>query len=87
MITDIGSQDEFAEALKSDKLVVAMFKAKWCRSCKSMGMPFKKLVNKHGGDNIEYCFIDYNACTEVCKEQDVTSLPTFKFFKDGLEVF
>jgi thioredoxin 1 len=64
-----------------------MFKAKWCRSCKSMTMPFKKLVNKYGGDNIEYCFIDYNHCVELCKENDVKSLPTFKFFKGGEEVF
>ena len=48
LIIDIDTPEQYHELLKSDKITFVMYKAKWCRACKSMTMPVKKLVNMYG---------------------------------------
>lgn len=85
---DIVDKAHIDKCLETDKLVVVMIKAKWCRLCNSMKQPFKRLVQSHGADYADYCMVDFNECKELCKDEfNVSKLPTFKIFKNGEEVF
>jgi len=85
---DIEDKAHIEKCLETDKIVVVMIKAKWCRLCNSMKQPIARMVKKHGHDNAEYCLVDFNHCQEYCKgDLKISKLPTFKVFKNGEEVF
>ena len=63
-----------------------MYKAKWCRLCKKMKRDMAILKNKHG-DDVTFGGVDANDNNGTVRNQRVTSLPTFVFYKAGEEVF
>ena len=69
-----------------DKLIVVMYKAKWCRACKQMKQVMKQFQRKYGED-ITFGGVDFNYNKETCRNQNVTSLPTFIYYKAGKEVY
>jgi thiol:disulfide interchange protein len=68
LMTEIVDKAQIDKTIsESDKIVVVMIKAKWCRLCNSMKQPIDRLVKKHGYDNAEYCLVDFNNCQDYCK--------------------
>jgi non-homologous end joining protein Ku len=41
-----------------------------------MGVPFKQLVRKHG-EKVQFITVDFNACKEICEEEEIKALPGF----------
>ena len=71
---------------EDDKLIIVMYKAKWCRACKQMKQVMARIKKKHG-DNITFGGVDFNYNGGTVRNQRVTSLPTFVFYKSGQEVY
>lgn len=86
---ELRTWPEFNEKVlgnKEDKLIIVMFKAKWCRACKQMKQVMSRFKKKHG-ENIIFGGVDFNYNSGTVRNQKVTSLPTFVFYKSGEEVF
>eukprot|EP01111_Echinosteliopsis_oligospora_P019650 TRINITY_DN95_c0_g1_i1.p1 TRINITY_DN95_c0_g1~~TRINITY_DN95_c0_g1_i1.p1 ORF type:complete len:119 (+),score=28.37 TRINITY_DN95_c0_g1_i1:38-358(+) len=64
------------------KLVVVDYSAEWCGPCKMIGPHFTKLSEQY--NNAVFIHVDIDELGEVAA--DVSSVPTFKFFKNGSEV-
>ncbi len=72
----------FQEALASGKPVLADFFATWCGPCKMMGPIVDELADLFDGKAI-VGKIDVDECMELAEEYEITTVPTFMFFKHG----
>ena len=83
----INSLDEMKKAVAATvggKPLVVDFKAEWCNPCKQIGPIYKDMIVQYPELVMRQC--DMDAVQEVGQEYQVTSLPTFKVFKNGTEV-
>ncbi|ODV63541.1 thioredoxin family protein [Ascoidea rubescens DSM 1968] len=81
MVQTLTSKTDFEAAIKSEKLVVVDFFATWCGPCKMIAPILEKLSEKHTG--VSFYKVDVDAVPDVSHDQDITAMPTLKFFKDG----
>jgi thiol-disulfide isomerase/thioredoxin len=75
------SQDNLANIISDNKVVIVQFSATWCGNCRIMKPKFKKLSS----ENEEAVFIiaDAEKFPESRKLADVSNLPTFATFVGG----
>jgi thioredoxin 1 len=76
-VISVTSVDEIPKTGK----VVIDFYANWCGPCKKLSPEFARLSNEY--ENITFVKVDSDEADELCKEYQVTALPTIIFIKDG----
>lgn len=75
------TKDNLDETLKSNPLLVVDFWATWCPPCRAMAPMFDKLGAKH--TDFLFAKVDVDAQPEIAEKYQVSSIPTFLFFKNG----
>ena len=78
------SQDNLAEIVSANKTVVVQYSAGWCGNCKIMKPKFKKLSSEN--ENVTFIIVDAEKFPGSRKLADVSNLPTFATFVDGVFV-
>merc|ERR1740129_668140 len=73
MLTDAG-----------EGLVLVDFTATWCGPCQRIAPFFAKLADDN--PTVVFAKVDVDANEETAKAYDVSSMPTFKAFRNGAEV-
>lgn len=81
MIKLIGNETELSEELNKagDKLVVLDFFATWCDPCKRIGPIMETVAQQF--KNVIFLKIDVDENIESSLKYEITSMPTFIFFK------
>ena len=74
-------QDNLAEEIKNNDVVVVQYMASWCGNCRLMKPKFKKLASEH--EDANFLFVDAEKFPESRKLATVDNLPTFATFKNG----
>ncbi len=75
------SVEEFNGLLKSDKLVLIDYNAKWCKPCKKMA-PIKAFAEQRK-DQIILIEIDADKNKDLLKQKGIESIPVLELYKDG----
>jgi thiol-disulfide isomerase/thioredoxin len=75
-------QDNLAEVIASNDVVVVQYAASWCGNCRIMKPKFKLLASQN--DNIPFLIVDAEKFPESRKLAKVDNLPTFATFKNGV---
>ncbi|MCO6164360.1 co-chaperone YbbN [Flavobacterium sp. NRK F7] len=83
MFTEI-EQDNLAEIINSNNIVVVQYSASWCGNCRIMKPKFKKLASEN--ETIPFLVVDAEKFPESRKLAKVDNLPTFATFKNGILV-
>merc|ERR1712141_33958 len=82
----IETKDELDGLLKSEsKLVVVDFYADWCGPCKMIGPKVEVLAAKY--ENVVFVKVNVDENAEASEFYNISAMPTFKFFKNGKEVY
>uniref|UniRef100_UPI00358E05BD thioredoxin-like n=1 Tax=Myxine glutinosa TaxID=7769 RepID=UPI00358E05BD len=86
VIQTITNKVQFDDLLaeSGDKLVVFKFTATWCGPCKTIQPVYKELASLHR--NIIFCVVDVDVAQDVAQHCEITSMPTFVFYKNQAEV-
>ncbi|XP_052280178.1 thioredoxin-like isoform X3 [Dreissena polymorpha] len=83
MVKFIENLNEFKDVMRNSegKLVVVDFTASWCGPCKHIAPKFEQLSK----DNTDVLFfkVDVDANSETSEDQEISCMPTFKFYKNG----
>ncbi|KAJ7393800.1 Thioredoxin-like protein 1 [Desmophyllum pertusum] len=79
---DTHFQSEMTKA--GAKLVVVDFTASWCGPCKAIAPTFSNLSTKYSA--AVFLKVDVDTCEEISARYNVTSMPTFQFFKGKVKV-
>jgi thiol-disulfide isomerase/thioredoxin len=77
-------QDNLAEVITNNPVVVVQFSASWCGNCRIMKPKFKMLASQNEG--IPFLIVDAEQFPESRKLAKVDNLPTFATFKSGVLV-
>jgi thiol-disulfide isomerase/thioredoxin len=77
-------QDNLAEVVASNDVVVVQYAASWCGNCRIMKPKFKMLASQN--EAIPFLIVDAEKFPESRKLAKVDNLPTFATFKNGILV-
>lgn len=77
-------QDNLAEVVANNNVVVVQYAATWCGNCRIMKPKFKMLASQN--ENIPFLIVDAEKFPESRKLAKVDNLPTFATFKNGVLV-
>jgi thioredoxin 1 len=80
-VVSINDSDEFDALLKENTLLVVDFFATWCGPCKVIAPKFERLAKEHDGV-VKFAKVDVEF-VEHAQSEDVSVMPTFKFYKNG----
>lgn len=75
------SLSEFMASLPTDKTVLVDIGAEWCPPCKKMSPIVAELSQEH-----TVIYVDGGSQTQLVKELNASTFPTFIVFKNGTEV-
>lgn len=78
------AQDNLAEIVASNEVVVVQYAASWCGNCRIMKPKFKFLASQN--ESIPFLIVDAEKFPESRKLAKVDNLPTFAAFKNGVLV-
>lgn len=80
----LSESDKFDQIVKENALVVVYFAAKWCKPCQKISPKIETLAESNG--KAYFVKVDVNDCDDLASSYDVSSVPLFKFFKNGEEL-
>ena len=75
------TREVFDALLRHDKLVLVDFYADWCAPCRKM-KPYLEEIAAEMKDNVELIRINADDHPQLCKDLDVTGLPTLQLYKN-----
>lgn len=84
-MNQVTAEQQFRDALNSDGLTVAVFKADWCVDCRFMD-PFMPEVEKQYQDRMTFMEVDRDALPDLCSELNILGIPSFIAFQNGREL-
>jgi thioredoxin 1 len=83
MLIDLN-EDTLQDLVTKNEKVVVQFSASWCGNCRIMKPKFKKLASEN--DSITFVLVDAENSPESRKMANVSNLPTFATFVNGVLV-
>jgi thioredoxin 1 len=71
--------------LSSNTHVVVDFYADWCPPCRAIAPIFSTLADKHSSDGqLAFAKVNVDHVKDIAKQFNVSAMPTFMFFEDGV---
>jgi thioredoxin 1 len=81
----IAEAAELRALLSSTTHVVVDFYADWCPPCRAIAPIFSKLADTHSADGrLAFAKVNVDHVNNVAKQYDVTAMPSFVFFENGV---
>lgn len=77
-------QDNLQELVTNNPKVAVQFSASWCGNCRIMKPKFKKMATEK--EDVTFVIVDAEKFPESRKLANVSNLPTFAIFNDGVLV-
>ena len=81
LVTEMSIAD-YTELIKSQKLVLVDFSAKWCGPCKILS-PILDKVSKERGKELKIIKLDVDANQALALHNTIDELPTLLWYKNG----
>ena len=78
----VASNDNFAELLQCEKLVIVDFWATWCGPCRMLS-PILDEVEEEMSEKIQVVKVNVDDADEVAAQYRIMSIPTLLFIKNG----
>lgn len=82
-VLHIENEDEFRQAI-AGPMVVAKFTAKWCHPCKRIAPIFAEYSLEF--TDVKFVELDIEKLPDVARQYRVQAYPTFKFFRESVEI-
>lgn len=76
------SEDNLQNIIQEKELVVVQYSAGWCGNCRLMKPKFKRFATENEG--LTFIIVDAEKFPSSRKLANVTNLPTFATFKNGV---
>lgn len=84
MVKIVTSESEYQQLISSNEVVIVDYFAEWCGPCKRIAPYFEECSKKY--PKIVFIKVDVDELVDVTEKENITSMPTFKVFKNGAAV-
>ena len=74
--------EEYDRIIKSQKLVLIDYSAKWCGPCRKL-TPLVEKIGKQRSKDVKVVMIDVDANQAIAQANNIEELPTLAWYKDG----
>lgn len=81
---EITSAEELATIINENNLVIVDYYANWCNPCRMLLPILEELANEF--DSVKICKVNCDQNEELARTNQVRSLPTLMFYKNGENV-
>lgn len=81
----LTAEAAFREAIAADSLVIAVFKAEWCKDCHFID-PFMPEVERQYEGKATFVEIDRDELPDLCAELNILGIPSFIAFRANQEL-
>ena len=78
------NEDTLQDLVSKNEKVIVQFSASWCGNCRIMKPKFKKMASEN--ENLTFVLVDAENSPESRKLANVSNLPTFATFVNGVLV-
>lgn len=82
-IVHITNEDQYNEALKSNKQLIVEFSADWCSVCNNVRAPYEQIANEKEFSQVAFCQVDVDKLDGVSKQNGIVGVPTFVYVENG----
>lgn len=79
---NIIDESEYQTIISEPELTVVDFGASWCKPCLAIKPFVKKLATEYE-EKCNFVLIDIDEAPEIAELEQISSVPTFIFYKDG----
>mmetsp|Transcript_12558 Transcript_12558/g.29723 ORF Transcript_12558/g.29723 Transcript_12558/m.29723 type:complete len:110 (-) Transcript_12558:254-583(-) len=76
--------DGYLAQTSEGKLMVVDFTAVWCGPCRMIAPHFEELAKKN--PDVIFIKVDVDEASDVAEKCKIVAMPTFKFYKNGVEI-
>ncbi|OTF74596.1 hypothetical protein BLA29_002786 [Euroglyphus maynei] len=81
-VIHVESDDTFLNHLSHNGIVVVDFTASWCGPCQRITPVFERLSHEYSARGVKFLKVDVDECPDTARNNNVTAMPTFIFFKN-----
>lgn len=81
MVKVVENEAEYKKIIADNDIVIVDFFAEWCGPCKRIAPIFEEFSKKY--TKITFVKVDIDELAEVTEKENITSMPTFKVYKNG----
>lgn len=86
-VNHISSHSDFDSLLSRTRYVIVDFHADWCQPCKMIAPHFLKMASTLSIPGfLAFAKVDVDNVRSVAQKYNVSAMPTFMFFKEGMQV-
>jgi thioredoxin 1 len=85
MSVHIESKAQYDQFKNGSTVVVVDFTASWCPPCHFIAPKFEEFAKAH--PNMTFVKVDVDECRDIASEENISAMPTFKFYQSGTLLF
>ncbi|KAF2438348.1 thioredoxin domain-containing protein [Karstenula rhodostoma CBS 690.94] len=87
MVTGISEPSEFRNLLNNHTYLIADFFATWCPPCKAIAPLYEQLSKANSTPSkVTFVKINIDEVPELAAQFQISAIPTFLIFKDGVQI-
>ncbi|KFG61576.1 thioredoxin-like protein TLP1 [Toxoplasma gondii TgCatPRC2] len=89
IVNRVKKAEDFQKVTDSEEdcsVKVVQFSASWCGPCRQVTPTIEGWSEKMPASEVQFFHVDIDECPELAEEYDISSVPTFLFFKNGKKV-
>lgn len=82
-VIQISNEDQYNEALKSNKQLIVEFSADWCSVCKGVRSPYEQIADEKEFSEVAFAQVDVDKLDSISKQNGIVGVPTFVYVENG----
>ncbi|KAH9507019.1 thioredoxin-like [Dermatophagoides farinae] len=85
-VIHVENDEAFLNHLGHNGIVVVDFTASWCGPCQRIAPVFERLSHEYSARGVKFLKVDVDECQDTARNNNVTAMPTFIFFKNRVAI-
>lgn len=82
-VLHINSEDDYKQAMNSNKNMVVEFSADWCSVCNGINAPFEEIAGEKEFQQVAFAKVNVDKLDSVSKQNGIVGVPTFLYVEGG----